>query len=38
MKAIKMLTEKHNLPNLQGQSIEFMLKLWKEAKEITNKK
>jgi len=34
MKAIKMLTEKHNLPNLQGQSVEFMLKLWKEAKEI----
>lgn len=38
MKAIKMLTEKHNLPNLQGQSIEFMLKLWKEAKEITKKR
>jgi len=35
MKAVKMLTEQHNLPNLQGQSIEFMLKLWKEAKEIT---
>nr|WP_231555864.1 GNAT family N-acetyltransferase [Rickettsia hoogstraalii] len=38
MKAIKMLTEKHNLPNLQGQSVEFMLKLWKEAKEITKKR
>lgn len=38
MKAIKMLTENHNLPNLQGQSIEFMLKLWKEAKEINKKR
>ncbi|MEY4505398.1 MAG: hypothetical protein RL154_1699 [Pseudomonadota bacterium] len=37
MKAIKMLTEKHNLPNLQGQSVEFMLKLWKEAKENSKK-
>ncbi|KJV96545.1 putative mazG-like protein [Rickettsia parkeri str. Tate's Hell] len=35
MRAIKMLTKKHNLPNLQGQSVELMLKLWKEAKEIT---
>ncbi|ABV76389.1 MazG nucleotide pyrophosphohydrolase domain-containing protein [Rickettsia rickettsii] len=35
MRAIKMLTKKHNLLNLQGQSVEFMLKLWKEAKEIT---
>ncbi|WP_016916906.1 MazG nucleotide pyrophosphohydrolase domain-containing protein [Rickettsia honei] len=32
MRAIKMLTKKHNLPNLQGQPVEFMLKLWKEAK------
>jgi len=38
MNALKILTEKHNLQNLQGQSTEFMLKLWKEAKEITNKK
>ncbi|XLM33924.1 MAG: MazG nucleotide pyrophosphohydrolase domain-containing protein [Rickettsia africae] len=35
MRTIKMLTKKHNLPNLQGQSVELMLKLWKEAKEIT---
>lgn len=38
MKAIKMLTEKHNLPNLQGQSTEFMLKLWKEAKEMAKER
>ncbi|HJD56212.1 MAG TPA: nucleotide pyrophosphohydrolase [Rickettsia endosymbiont of Pyrocoelia pectoralis] len=38
MKALKMLTEKHNLPNLQGQSPEFMLKLWREVKELTKEK
>lgn len=38
MKAVKMLTKEHNLSNLQGQSVEFMLKLWREAKEITKNK
>lgn len=34
MDALKTLTKNYNLPNLQGQPIEFMLKLWKEAKEM----
>jgi uncharacterized protein YabN with tetrapyrrole methylase and pyrophosphatase domain len=38
MNTLKSLTRKHNLGDLQGQSIEFMLKLWREAKEITSKK
>ncbi|XVN40450.1 MAG: palindromic element RPE2 domain-containing protein [Rickettsia endosymbiont of Argas persicus] len=38
MKAVKTLTRKHNLPNLQGQSVEFMLQLWREAKEMTKEK
>ncbi|WP_253308622.1 MazG nucleotide pyrophosphohydrolase domain-containing protein [Rickettsia endosymbiont of Orchestes rusci] len=38
MNALKILTKKHNLPNLQGQPIEFMLKLWREAKEITKER
>ncbi|HJD66419.1 MAG TPA: nucleotide pyrophosphohydrolase [Rickettsia endosymbiont of Bembidion nr. Transversale] len=37
MEAVKTLTRKHNLPNLQGQSAEFLLKLWREAKEINKK-
>ncbi|HJD62060.1 MAG TPA: nucleotide pyrophosphohydrolase [Rickettsia endosymbiont of Degeeriella rufa] len=38
MEAVKTLTRKHNLPNLQGQSTEFLLKLWKEAKETAKEK
>jgi RPE2 domain-containing protein len=38
MEAVKTLTKKHNLPNLQGQSAEFMLKLWREAKEMAKEK
>ncbi|MCC8377370.1 MAG: nucleotide pyrophosphohydrolase [Rickettsia endosymbiont of Graphium doson] len=38
MEAVKTLTKKHNLPNLQGQSIEFLLKLWREAKEMAKEK
>nr|WP_253308627.1 MazG nucleotide pyrophosphohydrolase domain-containing protein [Rickettsia endosymbiont of Ceutorhynchus assimilis] len=38
MNALKILTKKHNLLNLQGQPIEFMLKLWREAKEITKER
>lgn len=38
MEAVKTLTERHNLPNLQGQSAEFLLKLWREAKEMAKEK
>ncbi|WP_341789019.1 MULTISPECIES: MazG nucleotide pyrophosphohydrolase domain-containing protein [unclassified Rickettsia] len=38
MEAVKTLTKKHNLLNLQGQSTEFLLKLWREAKEMAKEK
>ena len=37
MQAIKSLTEAEGLVNLQGQSFDFMLELWKQAKQITVK-
>jgi uncharacterized protein YabN with tetrapyrrole methylase and pyrophosphatase domain len=33
MKKLKAITKEHGLDSLQGQSIEFMLKLWDEAKK-----
>ena len=35
MHAIKKLTHELGLPNLKGQSIEFMLELWRKAKNKT---
>jgi len=35
MQAIKKLTYEVSLSNLKGQSIEFMLDLWRQAKEMT---
>jgi uncharacterized protein YabN with tetrapyrrole methylase and pyrophosphatase domain len=35
MQAIKLLTQAEGLTNLQGQSFDFMLELWKQAKLIT---
>lgn len=35
MQAIKSLTEAEGLTNLQGQSFDFMLELWKQAKQLS---
>lgn len=32
MKALKMVTQKHGLENLRGQSVKYMLELWSEVK------
>ena len=37
MQAIKSLTYETGLPNLQGQSFDFMLELWRKAKLMTVK-
>lgn len=37
MHAIKLLTHEAGLPNLQGQSFDFMLELWRKAKVIADK-
>ena len=37
MQAIKSLTHAAGLPNLQGQSFDFMLELWQKAKVMANK-
>ncbi len=34
MQAMKLLTQESGLPNLKGQSFEFMLELWKKAKVV----
>jgi uncharacterized protein YabN with tetrapyrrole methylase and pyrophosphatase domain len=36
MHALKALTRQENLENLQGQTIEYMLKLWREAKKSSS--
>lgn len=36
MQALKEITRSRGLENLQGQSMDFMLELWREAKSITS--
>jgi len=37
MQALKEITKKRGLETLHGQSIEFMMGLWREAKGLTGK-
>ena len=37
MSRVEELTKQRGLPNLKGQSMEFMLELWREAKKMENK-
>jgi uncharacterized protein YabN with tetrapyrrole methylase and pyrophosphatase domain len=37
MSRVEELTKQRGLPNLKGQSMEFMLELWREAKKMESK-